>query len=102
MKSKKVAVLGAGPMGLAVAYQLVRNGHEVTVFEADDRIGGMTASFDFGGLNIERYYHFICANDQLHEAFVNSPLVVIIYVFAVLFIAFLVFRSSNYDRKDDE
>ena len=31
---------------------------------------------------------FICANDQLHEAFVNSPLVVIIYVFAVLFIAF--------------
>lgn len=66
MKSKKVAVLGAGPMGLAVAYQLVRNGHEVTVFEADDRIGGMTASFDFGGLNIERYYHFICANDQPH------------------------------------
>ncbi len=26
----------------------------------------MTASFDFGGLNIERYYHFICANDQPH------------------------------------
>ena len=45
---------------------------------------------------------FICANDQLHEAFVNSHLVVIIYVFAVLFIAFLVFRSSNYDHKDDE
>lgn len=66
MKSKKVAVLGAGPMGLAVAYQLVKNGHQVTVFEADDRVGGMTASFDFGGLNIERYYHFICANDQPH------------------------------------
>ena len=45
---------------------------------------------------------FICANDQLHEAFVNSPLVVIVYVFAVLFIAFLVFRSSNYDHKDDD
>lgn len=53
-------------MGLAVAYQLVKNGHQVTVFEADDRVGGMTASFDFGGLNIERYYHFICANDQPH------------------------------------
>ncbi|MDG3086937.1 NAD(P)/FAD-dependent oxidoreductase [Vibrio hannami] len=66
MKSKKVAVLGAGPMGLSVAYQLVKNGHDVTVFEADDRVGGMTASFDFGGLNIERYYHFICANDQPH------------------------------------
>ena len=43
---------------------------------------------------------FICANDQLHEAFVNSPLVVIVYVFAVLFVAFLVFRSSNYDHKE--
>jgi hypothetical protein len=29
-------------------------------------------------------------------------LVVIVYVFAVLLIAFLVFRSSNYDHKDDE
>ena len=66
MSKKKVAVMGAGPMGLAVAYQLAKDGHDVTVFEADDRVGGMTASFDFGGLDIERYYHFICANDQPH------------------------------------
>ena len=46
--------------------------------------------------------NFICANDQLHESHVNSPLVVIVYVFAVLFIAFLVFRSSNHNDKDDE
>ncbi|MDB2564546.1 hypothetical protein N9X75_00300 [Alphaproteobacteria bacterium] len=45
---------------------------------------------------------FICANDQLHESFVNSPMVVIVYVFAVLLVAFLVFRSSNYDHKDPE
>lgn len=63
---KNIAVLGAGPMGLAVAYELVKKGHDVTVYEADDRVGGMTASFDFGGLSIERYYHFICANDQPH------------------------------------
>lgn len=66
MTKKNIAVMGAGPMGLAVAYQLVKDGHDVTVFEADDRVGGMTASFDFGGLDIERYYHFICANDQPH------------------------------------
>ncbi|WP_368084905.1 NAD(P)/FAD-dependent oxidoreductase [Vibrio splendidus] len=66
MNKQNVAVIGAGPMGLAVAYQLVKDGHDVTVFEADDRVGGMTASFDFGGLDIERYYHFICANDQPH------------------------------------
>ena len=61
---KKVAVLGAGPMGLAVAYQLVRDGHHPVVYEADDRIGGMTATFDFSGLKIERYYHFHCTSDH--------------------------------------
>lgn len=60
----RIAVLGAGPMGLAVAYQLVRDGHQPVVFEADDRLGGMTASFDFGGLQVERYYHFHCTSDQ--------------------------------------
>jgi protoporphyrinogen oxidase len=62
--SERIAVLGAGPMGLAVAYQLVRDGHQPIVFEADDRVGGMTAAFDFGGLLIERYYHFHCVSDQ--------------------------------------
>ncbi|MCX2894884.1 NAD(P)/FAD-dependent oxidoreductase [Stenotrophomonas lactitubi] len=62
--SERIAVLGAGPMGLAVAYQLARDGHHPVVFEADDRVGGMTASFDFGGLQIERYYHFHCTSDS--------------------------------------
>jgi protoporphyrinogen oxidase len=51
-------------MGLAVAYQLARDGHHPVVYEADDRIGGMTAAFDFSGLEIERYYHFHCISDH--------------------------------------
>ena len=61
---QRIAVLGAGPMGLAVAYQLAKDGHEPVVFEADDRVGGMTATFDFNGLEIERYYHFHCISDH--------------------------------------
>lgn len=61
---QRIAVLGAGPMGLAVAYQLVLDGHRPVVFEADDRVGGMTAAFDFSGLQIERYYHFHCISDS--------------------------------------
>ena len=61
---QRIAVLGAGPMGLAVAYQLALDGHQPVVFEADDRVGGMTASFDFSGLTIERYYHFHCTSDH--------------------------------------
>ena len=38
---KKVAVVGSGPAGLAAAAQLNRAGHWVTVFERDDRIGGL-------------------------------------------------------------
>ncbi|HUE86881.1 MAG TPA: glutamate synthase subunit beta [Vicinamibacterales bacterium] len=38
---KKVAVIGAGPAGLAAAAQLNRAGHSVTVFEKSDRLGGL-------------------------------------------------------------
>jgi len=38
---RKVAVVGSGPAGLACAQQLARAGHDVTVFERDDRVGGL-------------------------------------------------------------
>ena len=38
---KKIAVVGSGPAGLACAQQLARAGHQVTVFEKNDRIGGL-------------------------------------------------------------
>src|SRR6195952_1881281 len=38
---RKVAVVGSGPAGLAAAQQLARAGHDVTVFEKNDRLGGL-------------------------------------------------------------
>ena len=38
---KKVAVVGSGPAGLAAAQQLARTGHSVTLFEKNDRVGGL-------------------------------------------------------------
>jgi protoporphyrinogen oxidase len=62
--SQRIAILGAGPMGLAAAIELVKRGHTPVIYEADDRVGGMTAAFDFSGVNIERYYHFHCTSDS--------------------------------------
>ena len=61
---QRIAILGAGPMGLAAAYQLTLDGHQAILFEADDRVGGMAACFEFNGLEIERYYHFHCTSDH--------------------------------------
>ena len=38
---KKIAIVGSGPAGLAAAQQLARVGHDVTVFEKSDRVGGL-------------------------------------------------------------
>jgi NADPH-dependent glutamate synthase beta subunit-like oxidoreductase len=41
-KGKKVAIIGAGPAGLAASCELAKLGHQPTIFEATDRVGGMT------------------------------------------------------------
>ena len=58
-----VVVVGAGAMGLATAYHAAKAGHLVEVFEAAPEPGGMAAHFNFDGLSIERFYHFVCKAD---------------------------------------
>ncbi|NMN74390.1 NAD(P)/FAD-dependent oxidoreductase [Rhizobium sp. 57MFTsu3.2] len=60
----RIVVIGAGAMGLAAAHRAVQLGHEVDLIEADSVAGGMAAHFDFGGLSIERFYHFVCKSDE--------------------------------------
>ena len=55
---RRVAIVGSGPAGLAAAQQLNRAGHEVTVFERDDEIGGLMVygipDFKFGKYQVTR------------------------------------------------
>jgi len=60
----RVIVIGGGAMGLAAAYHALKAGHSVDLFEVDKVPGGMAAHFDFDGLSIERFYHFVCKADQ--------------------------------------
>ncbi|SIQ10338.1 UDP-galactopyranose mutase [Rhizobium sp. RU35A] len=59
----RIVIIGAGAMGLAAAHRAVTLGHQVDLIEADAVAGGMAAHFDFGGLSIERFYHFVCKSD---------------------------------------
>lgn len=59
----RIVVIGAGAMGLAAAYQAVLDGHQVDLVEAAPEAGGMAGHFDFGGVSIERFYHFVSRCD---------------------------------------
>jgi protoporphyrinogen oxidase len=59
-----VIVVGAGAMGLAAGYHAAKAGHRVTILEAAPEPGGMAAHFDFDGLSLERFYHFVCKSDR--------------------------------------
>ncbi|MBK9122467.1 MAG: NAD(P)/FAD-dependent oxidoreductase [Chloroflexi bacterium] len=55
----KTAIIGAGVAGLAAAWDLARAGHEVVVFEAADRVGGLASGFkdESWAWSLEKFYH---------------------------------------------
>jgi protoporphyrinogen oxidase len=55
--SDHVAIVGGGYAGLGVAYQLGKRGVATTIFESEETVGGLAASFDVGGTQLERFYH---------------------------------------------
>ncbi len=59
-------MVGAGIGGMAAAYDLVRAGHQVTIFEADDHVGGLAAGFKepHWDWSVEKFYHHWFASDN--------------------------------------
>ena len=63
-KKKNIAVIGAGYTGLTVAYRLSQEGHNVSVYEKGNALGGLVAGFDLDGIPLERAYHFLYTTDK--------------------------------------
>lgn len=61
----KIGIVGGGIAGLVAAYELIKKGHEVTVFERDQQVGGLVGTFEVGGGRLEKYYHHIFTTDTL-------------------------------------
>ena len=62
----KIAIIGAGFGGMAAAYDLVRAGHDVTIYEAGTQVGGLAAGFKQPNWDwwVEKFYHHWFASDN--------------------------------------
>lgn len=71
---KHIAILGAGFGGLSAAYDLIRQGNQVTIYEASSHVGGLAAGFKEAHWNwtVEQYYHHWFASDQHMLGLINE------------------------------
>jgi protoporphyrinogen oxidase len=71
---KQIAILGAGFGGLSAAYDLVRHGDQVTIYEASDHVGGLAAGFkeSHWDWSVEQYYHHWFASDKYILGLINE------------------------------
>jgi protoporphyrinogen oxidase len=63
LTKKKVAVIGAGPAGITAAYELAKAGFPVDVYEASDRVGGLSRTIDLWNQKIDLGPHQFFSND---------------------------------------
>ena len=62
----KIAIIGAGYGGMAAAYDLRKAGHDVTIFEAAEAVGGLASGFKelHWDWSVEKFYHHWFASDK--------------------------------------
>src|SRR3989344_4862280 len=62
----KIGIVGAGFTGLSAAYYLTSDGHDVTVFEKDEKPGGLAVGYHERewDWSLERHYHHWFTNDK--------------------------------------
>ncbi|MGC1392163.1 MAG: NAD(P)/FAD-dependent oxidoreductase [Bacteroidales bacterium] len=62
-ETKSWGIIGGGIMGMTLALRLTQKGYNVTIFESGDKPGGLTGSWEIGGIVWDRFYHVILMSD---------------------------------------
>jgi len=60
----RIGVIGGGIAGLTAAYRLVKEGHQVTLWEQNRQLGGQAAAFPVAGTALEYFYHHLFMSDR--------------------------------------
>ncbi len=70
--SLHAAVIGGGISGLAAAHRVAALGHQVTLFEGADVLGGLGSTFPYRDGHLERFYHCLLPNDDALIGFIRE------------------------------
>jgi protoporphyrinogen oxidase len=63
-KRPRIGIVGGGVLGTSLALRLAEAGAAVTVLERGPSLGGLAGTFDFGGHEVDRFYHVITPADS--------------------------------------
>lgn len=63
METKKIAIIGAGPAGITAAYELTKAGFDVTLYEASDKVGGLSKTIELWNQKVDLGPHRFFSND---------------------------------------
>ena len=60
---KNWAIIGGGMLGMTLALRLSQQGHQVTLYESAEKVGGLTSAWQMDGITWDRFYHVILMSD---------------------------------------
>lgn len=70
--SQKVAIVGSGFLGMTLALRLAKAGHNVTIFESAEEIGGLASAWEIGDVVWDKHYHVTLASDKFTRSLVEE------------------------------
>lgn len=70
--TQKIAIVGSGFLGMTLALRLAKSGHNVTIFEAENEIGGLASAWEIGDVIWDKHYHVTLASDKFTRKLVED------------------------------